>query len=109
MRLQLFVIAAASFFLFLCLFFVHPWKKQKQKKKTKNKEENKKLCIPCFVNGDKYSYFFFHLDDCLVMRSCKVKFSYWNCLDMIKAKRTSNQYKYERIFEMPPGLNDKVY
>ena len=64
----MFVLVAASFSLFSCLFFVHPWKK-----KTKNKEENKKKCIPCFLNGEKCSYFFFHLGDWLLMRSCKVK------------------------------------
>ena len=68
MRLRLFVLAAASFSLFSCLFFVHPWKK-----KTKNKEENQKNCIRCFLNGDKCSYFFFHVDDWLLMPPCKVK------------------------------------
>ena len=101
MRLQLFVLAAASSSLFSCLFFVYPFKnknrKRNQKKKKREKGENKKLCVPCFLNGDKCSYFFFHLDDWLLMPPCKVKFSYWNCLDMIKAKRTINQYKFERI------------
>ena len=63
MRLELFVLAAASFSLFSCLW----------KKKTKNKEENKKNCIPCFLSGDECSYFFFHLDDWLLMPPCKVK------------------------------------
>ena len=69
----MFVLAAASFSLFSCLFFVYPWENKNRKRKQKTRKRAKKICIPCFLNGDKCIVFFFHLDDWLLMRSCKVE------------------------------------
>ena len=69
MRLELFVLAAASFSLFSCLLELCPSLEKENKKQGR---ERKKL-YTLFLNGDKCSYFFFHLDDWLLMPPCKVK------------------------------------
>ena len=103
------VCSSCSILFSLFVFVLFPSLEKENKKQGREQRKLYTLFLKWWQNNVVISSFILMIGFwCLHAR---LKFSYWNCLDMIKAKRTSNQYKYERIFELPPVLkfNDKAY